>query len=134
MPFPAVYRCQDRLPPDHIHNRMYHIHTFSSYTPAIIITQVPKKENLQKLNLYADDKNDMVSNKLTELFFQVITSWQVIAVTIALVLFIYIVNYVSRSYHRPRSVSKSKPKKKKEAAAPAENPAEQENAETKPGK
>jgi len=73
----------------------------------------------------------MFSNKLTELFFQVITSWQVIAVTIALVLFIYLVNYVARSYHRPRFVSKSKPKKKKAAAAtPAEKPAEQEDTET----
>jgi hypothetical protein len=58
----------------------------------------------------------MFSKELTELILQVIKSWQVIAVTVALVLYIYLVNYVARSYHRPHSVSKSKPKKVKSAS------------------
>ena len=49
---------------------------------------------------------------------QVVGSWQVIAVTVALVLYMSLVSYTARSYHRPRSVSKSKPKKKKSKAAP----------------
>jgi len=55
----------------------------------------------------------MFSQELKELLIQVIQSWQVIAVTIALVLYMYLVGYVARSYHRPRSVSRSKPKKVK---------------------
>jgi Na+-transporting methylmalonyl-CoA/oxaloacetate decarboxylase gamma subunit len=57
----------------------------------------------------------MFSKELTELLLQVIKSWQVIAVTIALIVYMYLVGYVARSYHRPRSVSKSKPKKAKSA-------------------
>jgi Na+-transporting methylmalonyl-CoA/oxaloacetate decarboxylase gamma subunit len=57
----------------------------------------------------------MFSKEFTELLIQVVQSWQVIAVTIALVLFMYLVGYVARSYHHPRSVSKSKPKKAKPA-------------------
>ena len=45
------------------------------------------------------------------LLFQVIISWQVIAVTIVLVLYMFLVNYVARIYHRPRSVSQSKPRR-----------------------
>ena len=56
----------------------------------------------------------MFSDGLKAILLQVITSWQVIAVTLALVLFIYLVNYVARSYHRPR-LSKSKPQKVKKA-------------------
>ncbi|MDR0495328.1 MAG: hypothetical protein LBG95_06860 [Treponema sp.] len=55
----------------------------------------------------------MFSKEFSELLLQVVTSWQVIAITVALVLYIYLVNYVARSYHRPHSVSKSKPKKVK---------------------
>jgi len=59
----------------------------------------------------------MFSGTLTELVTQVIKSWQVIVVTIVLVLFMYMVNYVGRSYHRPL-ISKSKPKKKKAEKKP----------------
>jgi hypothetical protein len=55
----------------------------------------------------------MFSKELSELLIQVIMSWQVIAVTIALVFFMYLVNYAARRYHRPHAVSKSKPKKVK---------------------
>jgi len=59
-----------------------------------------------------------------EIIKQVLTSWQVIAVTLAILFFISIVNYVTRSYRRPRAPKKPKMKFKKEApvAAPAEDP------------
>ncbi|MCL2043290.1 MAG: hypothetical protein FWG89_04030 [Treponema sp.] len=62
---------------------------------------------------YADDENGMFSGTVKELFLYVITSWQVIAVTIAIIMYIFLVNYVGRTYRRPRSVSKSRPKKVK---------------------
>jgi len=72
----------------------------------------------------------MFSKELTELLFQVIKSWQVIAVTVVLVLYISLVNYAARAHHKPASVSKTKPKKKektKAAAKPdAKTPAEPE--------
>jgi hypothetical protein len=72
--------------------------------------------------LSADNEKGMFSKELTELLIQVVQSWQVIAVTIALVLFMYLVGYVARSYHRPRSVSRSKPKKVK---SPPKNDSEE---------
>jgi Na+-transporting methylmalonyl-CoA/oxaloacetate decarboxylase gamma subunit len=55
----------------------------------------------------------MYSGSFAGLAIQVIQSWQVIVITITLVAFMYLIGYVSRSYRRPRSVSKSKPKKAK---------------------
>jgi ATP/ADP translocase len=84
-------------------------------------------KRLELIKVYADNKNGMFSQELKELFVQVIKSWQVIFITVVLVLYIYLVKYVSRSYHRPRmSKSKSKPKKAKtkEAAKPQGNPDE----------
>jgi hypothetical protein len=71
----------------------------------------------------------MFSKELTELLFQVIKSWQVIAVSVALILYMSLVSYVSRAHHKPASVSKTKPKKQKKAKAAksnAKNPAEPE--------
>jgi hypothetical protein len=71
----------------------------------------------------------MFSPELRELLIQVIKSWQVIAVSLALVVYIYLVKYVSRRYHRPR-MSRSRPKRAKrtrvktEAAKPQHNPDE----------
>jgi hypothetical protein len=59
-----------------------------------------------------------------ELLQQVLTSWQVIAVTIALVLYIKIVSYVSKRHHRPRALKFNKPnilKRKEPKAAAKEN-------------
>ncbi|MDR2607899.1 MAG: hypothetical protein LBC57_05855 [Treponema sp.] len=36
---------------------------------------------------------------------QVITSWQVLAVTIAVILYFFLVSYVGRNYRRPRHAS-----------------------------
>ena len=80
----------------------------------------------------ADDKSGMSSGDLTALLLQVIKSWQVIAISVALVLYMFLVNYVARTYHRPRSVSKSKPRKakaKEENKNKKEKPAENTNAE-----
>jgi hypothetical protein len=63
----------------------------------------------------------MFSPELKELLYQVIKSWQVIAVSVALVFYIYLVKYVSRTYHRPR-MSRSKPKRAKKVRVKAEKP------------
>jgi hypothetical protein len=72
----------------------------------------------------------MFSKELLSLLLEVITSWQVIAVTVVIVLYLFLVTYVGRLYHRPRSISSfpSKPKKKKEekAAAPEDGEGESE--------
>jgi len=60
----------------------------------------------------------MFSDELRNLLFQVIKSWQVIAVTIAVVLYISLVNYAARAHHKPVSVSKLKPKKKEKKEKP----------------
>jgi hypothetical protein len=69
----------------------------------------------------------MFSPELRELLTQVIKSWQVIAVSVALVFYIWLVKYVSRRYHRPH-MSRSKPKRakktKEKAAKPQHNPDE----------
>jgi Na+-transporting methylmalonyl-CoA/oxaloacetate decarboxylase gamma subunit len=55
----------------------------------------------------------MFSGGLMELILLVIRSWQVIVVTIVLVLIMYLVGYVANSYHHPKSVSRARPKKAK---------------------
>jgi hypothetical protein len=47
------------------------------------------------------DTNNMFSGELISLLKQVISSWQVIAVSVALVLYIFLVSYVARTYKRP---------------------------------
>jgi len=54
----------------------------------------------------------MFSEELRNLLIQVIKSWQVIAVSIAIILYISLVNYASRAHKKPAFVSKLKPKKK----------------------
>jgi len=68
----------------------------------------------------------MFSNELTGLLIQVVQSWQVIAVTVVLVLYMFLVNYAARTHHRPSYVSKSKPKKSKKKEAPAAQPDKKE--------
>jgi len=52
--------------------------------------------------------------ELKELLPQVISSWQVLAITGILILYTWLVKYVARTYHRPH-LSKSKPKRKVKA-------------------
>jgi hypothetical protein len=58
----------------------------------------------------------MFSDELKSLLIKVITSWQVIVVTIVLVIYVFLVNYVARLYHRKRPIPMPKPGKKKEAS------------------
>ena len=69
----------------------------------------------------------MFSREVMNLLSQVITSWQVIAVTVALVAYLYFFNYVASNGRIPRAVSRSRPRRKKAAkemakAAPDEAP------------
>jgi hypothetical protein len=60
-----------------------------------------------------------------EVIKQVLTSWQVIVVTLVILLYINLVSYVSRRYHRPRTFKKIKidifKKKPPKTAAAASN-------------
>jgi hypothetical protein len=64
----------------------------------------------------------MSSKEMIALIIQVISSWQVIAVTVVVFLYFYLVSYVARLYHRSNfsSLFSSKPKSKKHKSAPAE--------------
>jgi hypothetical protein len=68
----------------------------------------------------------MFSAEVIELLMKVITTWQVIAITIGIILYVNIVNYVAKNhYHRPKMPKKFGFKKKKtDAAAVAAAPAE----------
>jgi len=61
----------------------------------------------------------MFTKEFYELFLQIIKSWQVITAAIVIFLYLKIVSYVSKSYHRPRQ-KKIKIKPEKPAPAPAE--------------
>jgi hypothetical protein len=73
----------------------------------------------------------MFSKEMISILVEVLTTWQVIAAAIAALLYISLVNYVSRLSHRPSfSMRPGKVKKKKEApAAAAAGPEETENDE-----
>jgi hypothetical protein len=60
----------------------------------------------------------MPSIELTDLLLQVITSWQVLAITGAIVVYLYLVTYVARTYHRPRIASRKPKKVKKQKDVP----------------
>ncbi len=57
----------------------------------------------------------MFSKEFFELLLQVLKSWQVIAVTIGLIVYIWLVSYTTKSYRRPR-VKKAKVKRAKNSA------------------
>jgi hypothetical protein len=44
----------------------------------------------------------LFSEQLKDVIFRVVSSWQVIAVSIALIFYFLLVSYVGRAYHRPR--------------------------------
>ena len=44
----------------------------------------------------------IVTEEMLGMLIQVVTSWQVIAVTVAVLLYMALVRYVARLYHRPR--------------------------------
>ena len=70
----------------------------------------------------------MFSKEFLDLLVQLIKSWQVIAVSIVLVIYLYIVSYTARSYHRPRAAKKITLKKTKKAKPePSQGPEETES-------
>ncbi|MDR1428976.1 MAG: hypothetical protein LBI85_01690 [Spirochaetaceae bacterium] len=62
----------------------------------------------------------MFSSELFRLVRQVVLSWQVIGVTVVLIVYLALVFYVARIYHKPRRYSFQPPKKagKRAGAAP----------------
>ena len=58
---------------------------------------------------------------LFELLKQVVTSWQVIAITLAVLVYFFLVLHLAKSYHKPRA-KKAKIIKKKEVPAAAQGP------------
>ena len=65
----------------------------------------------------------MFSSEIRKLLLEVVTSWQVIAVTVVLVIYIFIVNSVAKIRHRSSSwqpIPKTKPGKN-EIPAPSES-------------
>jgi len=58
-------------------------------------------------------------SNLLEIVKEVVTSWQVIAVTLAILVYINIVSYVSKRYHTPRAAKVKKVKTPKQKAKPA---------------
>ena len=60
----------------------------------------------------------MFSEGIFTILIGVVSSWQVIAITIALLMYLNIVFYVSKAYHRPRE-KKVRVKKKKAEEIPA---------------
>jgi cell division protein FtsW (lipid II flippase) len=65
----------------------------------------------------------MTSKELMALLIQIITSWQVIAVTVVVFLYFFLVSYVAKVYRRSRAsmFPSAKTKRKKEKSAPAES-------------
>jgi len=63
----------------------------------------------------------MFNEEVRRMLLQVITSWQVLVVTGVLVLYVFLVNYVARIYHRrPRRTPMPKPVMP-EAPSPSES-------------
>ena len=61
----------------------------------------------------------MFSAEIRKLLLEVITSWQIIAVSVVLVIYILIINNVARIYHSgPRRSRRRKARKKDIPAAP----------------
>jgi len=54
---------------------------------------------------------------IVELVKKVLMSWQVIAVTIAIIIYFFIVSYTARTYHHPKSSKKPKVKTSKKKNA-----------------
>ena len=64
----------------------------------------------------------MFNEEVRSLLAQVITSWQVLVVTVVLIIYVFLVNYVARTHHsgsRRISMPKIKKTKASKAAAPA---------------
>jgi hypothetical protein len=64
-----------------------------------------------------------MSKELIEVLFQVVKSWQVLAVTGALIFYFFLISKVTRGRKRPRSIARTSPMtKSKDAPAPTGEP------------
>jgi len=68
----------------------------------------------------------MFTKEFYDLLIQIVKSWQVIAAGIVVFLYLKIVSYASKSYHRPRA-KKIKIKKEKAAPTPVETHDEEDH-------
>jgi len=66
----------------------------------------------------------MFSQEFLDLLKHVITSWQVIAVTVGILIYMNIVTHVARSYHHPKVKKAAKVKAKKAEPVVSEGPEE----------
>ena len=74
----------------------------------------------------------MLNAEIRRILAQVVTSWQVIAVTIVLVIYVFLINYVSRIHQkRPRlpSLSRKKSKSSETPLPAAASPAAKTDSE-----
>jgi flagellar biosynthesis/type III secretory pathway M-ring protein FliF/YscJ len=80
---------------------------------------------------FRDQGKRMFSEEMISIFAEVLTTWQVIVAAVVVLLYIFLVNYVSRLSRRPSfSMRPGKvKKKKKEAPAAAEDLEKTENDE-----
>ncbi|MDR2942906.1 MAG: hypothetical protein LBV17_09975 [Treponema sp.] len=69
----------------------------------------------------------MFTKEFLEVLKQIIKSWQVIAAAVAVLLYINIVSYVSRSYHPPRRPREKKIKMKAEKTEPVPDAVQEED-------
>jgi len=70
----------------------------------------------------------MFSEEVRGLLAQVITSWQVLAVTVVLIIYVFLVNYVARTHSRRRfSMPKIKKKKSSKTQVPAPEAASEDD-------
>jgi hypothetical protein len=63
--------------------------------------------------------------QIKDMLIQVITSWQVIFITVVVILYLFLVSYVTKLYHKARMPKSSKKKSKKTASSGNEGAAEE---------
>jgi hypothetical protein len=66
------------------------------------------------------------SKEVLNLLGQVITSWQVLAVTVGFIFYVNIVTYVAREHYRPPKAKKTRVRKNKVKMPPTSGPEEAE--------
>jgi len=61
----------------------------------------------------------MFNEEMRSLLAQVISSWQVLAVTVVLIFYVFLINFVARTHHRSRGISMPRIKRPKASKASA---------------
>ncbi|MDR3336694.1 MAG: hypothetical protein LBT16_05765 [Treponema sp.] len=62
---------------------------------------------------------------MKDMLIQVITSWQVIFITVVVILYLFLVSYVAKLYHKARMPKSSGKKSRKKASSGIEGAAEE---------